>query len=128
MNLHLHRKVKKFILKIQFFMKATTKTTAAATPNSGKERAIIEFSNADYAQVRACLLEAIDGSDFFSATVTSEHPAFESELVATIIVYRNSEGEIYDLVPVWWEMHTYDPDTGEELLNDFSFRTLRDEI
>ena len=73
-------------------MKATTKTTTAATPNSGKERAIIEFSNADYAQVRACLLEAIDGSDFFSATVTSEHPAFESELVATIIVYRNSEG------------------------------------
>lgn len=128
MNLHLHHKVKKFILKIQFFMKATTETTAPATPTSGKECATIEFSHADYAQVRTLLEEAIDGSDFFSATVTSEHPAFEAELVATIIVYRNPEGEIYDLVPVWWEMHTYDPSTGEELLNDFSFRTLRDEI
>lgn len=90
------------------------------------DRFEVEFSDADYTQVAECVAEAIDGRDFLSATLTTFHPNFEAELILTLIIYRNFDEEVEEVVPVWWEMHTYDLDTGDEHFNDFSFATLRE--
>ena len=86
---------------------------------------IITFSHEDYLQVAEQLLEAIGERQFFSTNLTVELDTFDATLIATLIIYRTPEGDIRDVVPVWWEMHTYEPDTYEELLNDFSFGELR---
>ena len=84
-----------------------------------------EFSHEDYSQVAEQLTEAIGERDFLSTTLTVTLGTFDATLIATLIIYRIPEGDIRDVVPVWWEMHTYDSDTGEEVLNDFSFGELR---
>ncbi len=86
---------------------------------------ICEFSPEEYSQVAECLLEAIGERDFLSATLSVTFDTFDATLIATLIIYRTPEGDIRDVVPVWWEMHTHDSATGEEWLNDFSFGELR---
>lgn len=86
---------------------------------------ICEFSTEEYSQVAECLLEAIGERDFLSATLSITFDTFDATLIATLIIYRTPDGDIRDVVPVWWEMHTHDSTTGEEWLNDFSFGELR---
>lgn len=93
---------------------------------SEKERTEVEFLSDDYAVVAEQLAGEIEGKPFLSATITTLHPNFEAELILTLIIYRTREGEVSDVVPVWWEMHTYDLESGEELPNDFSFGNLRE--
>lgn len=90
----------------------------------------VTFSAADHKTIAALLEERIACSDFFSGTIATSHDGFEARLVATLIIYRTprspsppSGGEIYSVVPVWWEMHTYLPD-GREVMNDFELRAL----
>ena len=71
------------------------------------------------------LLEAIGERDFLSTTLAITFDTFDATLIATLIIYRTPEGDIRDVVPVWWEMHTYDLTDGKECLNDFSFGELR---
>ena len=84
-----------------------------------------------YLEVADRIREAVGGGSYFSGTLAFGFGGVECRLTATLIVYRTRvsypEGErdeITDLVPVWWEFHTVDP-TSDELLNDFSFATLR---
>ncbi len=93
-----------------------------------------EINPNDYAYVAANLAAEIEARNFFSGTIRTEHDGFESELLATLIIYRQKAlpeegpttllGPIVDVVPVWWEFHTFDPD-GEEVLNDFSFSDIK---
>lgn len=91
------------------------------------EREVAEFLPSDYSIVAAALTEAIGDKGFVAATIETSHPYFFAKLVATLIIYRDAEGEVTNVVPVWWEMHTYDED-GIERLNDFSFATLRPQL
>lgn len=84
-----------------------------------------------YLEVADRIREALGGGSYFSGTLAFGWEGIECRLTASLIVYRTRvsypEGEcdeITDLVPVWWEFHTVDP-TSDELLNDFSFATLR---
>ncbi len=86
---------------------------------------ICEFSPNDYSQVAERLREAIGERDFLSTTLSVTFDTFDATLIATLIIYRTPEGNIRDVVPVWWEMHTCDLADGEEWLNDFSFGELR---
>lgn len=88
---------------------------------------VAEFLPSDYSIVAAALTEAIGDKGFVAATIETSHPYFFAKLVATLIIYRDAEGEVTNVVPVWWEMHTYDED-GIERLNDFSFATLRPQL
>ena len=94
--------------------------------HSGEERTEVEFLPDDYALVAEELTREIEGKEFLSATITTLHSNFEAELILTLIIYRTREGEVSDVVPVWWEMHTYDLESGEEFPNDFSFGNLRE--
>lgn len=144
MNLSLWCKVKKFILKIQLFMYPTEnffteRENICAVEGLGKAEnepkqqvteqptEVAEFLPSDYSIVAAALTEAIGDKGFVAATIETSHPYFFAKLVATLIIYRDAEGEVTNVVPVWWEMHTYDED-GIERLNDFSFSTLRPQL
>lgn len=88
------------------------------------------FSSTDYEVLAELLGERIAASDFFSGTIECECGDFSARLIASLIIYRTprssappSGGEIYDIVPIWWEMHTLLTD-GSEVLNDFELRTL----
>ncbi|MCM1151555.1 MAG: hypothetical protein NC209_02820 [Alistipes sp.] len=83
-----------------------------------------------YRQVAAQLTEAIGARGYFSGSIEGETSDAEWRLTVSAIVYREHvsapDGEydaISDLVPVWWEFHTFAPDG--ETLNDFSFSELR---
>lgn len=84
-----------------------------------------------YLEVADRIREATGGGSYFSGTLAFGWEGIECRLTATLIVCRTTvrypEGdrdEICDLIPVWWEFHTTDS-SSDELLNDFSFSTLR---
>lgn len=85
-----------------------------------------------YRLVAERLHDAIGSSDFYSGTIAVSDAEFDYQLRVTVIVYRHggdpdsSRRPITDLVPVWWEFHSFDPD-GERL-NDFDFALLRAEM
>lgn len=92
----------------------------------------MEFGEEDYTLVLYSLLEAIGESNYFSGNIHTTHGDFDSRLTLTIIIYRDGShptSPISDIVPVWWQMQTFvGEERGEESLNDFSFRTLREHL
>lgn len=85
-----------------------------------------------YSETLARLTEAIGDKNYFSGTLEFPFDGIACRLRTSVVVYRRTErlpeGEfsvITDLIPVWWEFHTESDDDGE-LLNDFSFSSLRE--
>jgi len=84
-----------------------------------------------YDHVAALLVDAIADKGFFSGSIATCRDEVYMRLTATVVVYRNtgvgeSRGAIADIVPVWWEFHTLCG--SEEIINDFSFATLREHL
>ena len=88
-----------------------------------------EITSRLYEETAERLCDAIGSGTYFTGSIEFNFEDTECRLTATVIVYRRHvelpEGEyeaIDDIVPVWWEFHT----TGDdEMLNDFSFATLK---
>lgn len=77
------------------------------------------------------LFEQITTKEFFSGVVTLYDGDIECRLITTLIIERESKPNeeysfprITNLVPVWWEFHTFEGD--RELLNNFSFSEFRE--
>ena len=90
----------------------------------------IEFCEADYATVWCSLLEVIGERNYFNGTVECAHEAFTSRLTTTLIIYRDRtlpDRPITSIVPIWWEMHTFDAD-GNQQFNDFSLKELLSKV
>lgn len=93
---------------------------------------MIEISHQEYQRVADTLAPHLHSTDFYAGRTECTHNGYTSELIATLIVYRQplhntdlpTERHVIDVVPVWWEFHTYCPD-GNEVLNDFSFSQLK---
>lgn len=84
-----------------------------------------------YDHVATLLVDAVADKGFFSGSITTCDGEVYMRLTATLVVYRNASagegyGEIEDIVPVWWEFHTLCG--NEEIINDFSFSTLREHL
>lgn len=91
---------------------------------------IYSVSSELYLEAAARLTEHIGGSNYFSGTFSFPFDGSECRFTGSVIVYRRCESlpegaceRITDLVPVWWEFHTFSD--GVEVLNDFSFNQLR---
>lgn len=107
----------------------TTETQNIVSENI--ESTIIDFDEEIYARIASELLVRIEHEHFFSGTINVPYDTYCASLTSTLIIYYKTESlpegqatVIEDIVPVWWEMHTT-LDDGEELMNDFSFSTLR---
>ena len=82
-----------------------------------------------YVEVAERLWGAIGTRDYFSGSVTFTSEDVECKLLCTLFISRGRDsesegrlGEICKITPVWWEFHT--TIGSEELLNDFSFKTM----
>lgn len=100
---------------------------------SGSCRGILEIEESVYRKLASSLVDAVGESHYYNGTIDADCGNFYSTLTATMIVYRGQQPEqeqqagITDLVPVWWEFSTSIPNEGD-VLNDFSFRYLRDAV
>lgn len=78
------------------------------------------------------LRDAVGTAEFFSGRITVAAD-LDYELITTLLFYRTTESDesgsrdiITDIVPVWWEFHSYTIDG--EILNDFDFAEFRREV
>lgn len=70
------------------------------------------------------------GAEYYAGSIEEYGGEVSWRLTATLLIYRaevqapdGAGRPLRDAVPVWWEFHTWVG--GEEVLNDFSFDTLR---
>ena len=83
-----------------------------------------------YGRVAEIIADRLGRTDYLSEDFEFEADGVLCRLLFSAVVYRKRlyvpEGEfdvLSDLVPVWWEFHTFDAEG--EMLNDFSFNELR---
>ena len=86
-----------------------------------------------YREVANKIIEHVGRRGYYSGVLDFEWESVECRMVLSAVVYRRTEhypeGErsvVADMVPVWWEFHTYV--NGEEVLNNFSFNEMREYI
>lgn len=86
-----------------------------------------------YHDVALRLCDAIDGDSYYAGSITFSTDEIDYRLTLSIIIHRSSDSSeiknlnsIVDIIPVWWEFHTYNS-TGE-IINDFSFSDLKADI
>ena len=86
-----------------------------------------------YQMVLSKILDSIDGKGYYSGSLEFSYEGVECTMILSAVIYyrkeRFPEGEfefVADMVPVWWEFHTYAD--GEEVLNNFSFNEMREYI
>lgn len=84
-----------------------------------------------YEEIAARLLVAIGRDGYFSGSVAFAFEETDCKLTASLVICRRTEElpegrveRISDVVPVWWEFSTVCE--GTEVLNDFSFRDLKE--
>ena len=86
-----------------------------------------------YQEVATKIVEQVGRRGYYSDALDFEWDGVECHMVLSAVVYRRTEqypeGErsvVADMVPVWWEFHTFID--GEEVLNNFSFNEMREYI
>lgn len=74
----------------------------------------------------------IGSKGYYSGVIDFSFDGIECSLHLAAVTYHSTDhaaGEkwtyLSDIVPVWWEFHTYNEE-GEEVLNNFSFNELRE--
>lgn len=84
-----------------------------------------------YVALAEKLLEQIDLKEYYSGVFEFEFEDVSCRMVLSAVIYRSlttypeePSRIVRDVVPIWWELHTYNE--GEECLNDFSFSELRE--
>ncbi|MBE6177784.1 MAG: hypothetical protein E7149_04685 [Rikenellaceae bacterium] len=84
-----------------------------------------------YEELKSRLMDAVGDRPYFSGSISFAYEQMSCRLVVSCFVRHKvleaPEGrflQVTDCVPVWWEFHT--EEGAVELLNDFSFNTLRE--
>lgn len=91
-----------------------------------------KISSALYSEVADRLRGYADGKGYYSGSFEFDFEQVRCLMRLSGVVYHNIETIVencthdrIDIVPVWWEFHTFDEE-GNELLNEFSFNLLRE--
>ncbi len=91
---------------------------------------MFQITSTIYNSIAIKLLDSINPSTIFSGAIEFDSDDVNIKFVATIIPYYTHEyvpeGVIeilYDIVPVWWELHTTTQE--DEVINDFDFETFK---
>lgn len=90
-----------------------------------------KISSELYSEVADRLCGHIEDKEYFSGSFEFDFGDVHCLMRLSAVVYHHTEtigqrslSQIADMVPVWWEFHTFDSD-GCEMLNEFSFNELR---
>ena len=85
-----------------------------------------------YREVATKIIEHVGRRGYYSGVLDFEWESVECRMLSAVVYRRTEqypEGErslVADMVPVWWEFHTFVD--GEEVLNNFSFNEMREYI
>ena len=86
-----------------------------------------------YQEVATKIIDQVGRRGYYSDALDFEWNGVECHMVLSAVVYRRTEqypegksSVVADMVPVWWEFHTFID--GEEVLNNFSFNEMREYI
>ena len=105
--------------------------------NVGSQTNILHITDEVYAELAQMIVDhiSVDYDDSISKRFEYETDDMMYNLDISAIVYWRPETapdgewrEISDIVPIWVEMHTTDPETGDEIPNDMKFGRLKDFI
>lgn len=91
---------------------------------------MLDITNELYQQIINQLIEDIGDDGYYANSIEFEHEEILCRLNLSAIIYHKEYQEadntiqiISDIIPVWWEFHTYN--IQGEILNNFSFNELR---
>lgn len=86
-----------------------------------------------YLQLATHLVELVEWDNYYSGSFEFYFDDVLCRMTLSAVIYRQSQPDegfshcaITDMIPVWWEFHTYVD--GDEVLNDLSFNELREYI
>ena len=87
-----------------------------------------------YREVAARIIEQVGRRGYYNGSFDMEWEDVLCHVVLSAVVYRHEEqypggrmaSLISDIVPVWWEFHTFID--GQEVINNFSFNEMREYI
>lgn len=81
---------------------------------------MVSFSDIDYFNIRVKILEKLREKDYFSGHIRGiTDDGVKYKLVCYVLNFKDRAR----IVPVWWEMFTYN-DYGDSILNDFNFNDI----
>jgi hypothetical protein len=93
-----------------------------------------DISEELYRMAVGLLLDRINEQRYICEVIEFEYKEILCHLHISAVIYQQTslypEGEITaisDIIPVWWEFHTYNSE-DVEILNTFSFNELRQYI
>ena len=79
------------------------------------------------------LLDDIGDGDYYKGSIVKDDCDETYRLVLVAMFYRRDVvapdgrwSEIYDVVPIWWEFHTYVGGELTEVENDFTFNDFKE--
>ena len=88
-----------------------------------------------YAELAEQVVERIGNHNYIATRVQAETENFVYNLVISACIYwaevaapDGNYRNIADIVPVWWELHSYEGDDGLERLNDATFEKIKQHI
>ena len=96
---------------------------------------MIHIDDAIYKAIAKLIIEEIGGRNYVSnLSIEVEHNNTTYLFTISAYIYRchimapdGEWDEIQDIVPVWWELHTYSAD-GDEVINDGDFKKVKEYI
>lgn len=104
---------------------------------AGNKANMLHITDEVYAELAQMIVDHVSVSYKESISKKFEYETDDAiyKLDISAIVYWRLEtapdgewNEIADIVPIWVEMHTTDPETGDEIPNDMKFGRLKDFI
>lgn len=96
---------------------------------------MIHIDDAIYKAIAKHIIDEVGGRNYVSnLSIEVEHNNTTYLFTISAYIYRchimapdGEWDEIRDIVPVWWELHTYNDD-GDEVLNDGEFVKIKEFI
>lgn len=86
-----------------------------------------------YHHLATRLVEMVGQNGYYSGAFEFDFEGVCCEMILSAVVFHQAQPDdgcslcaVTDMIPVWWEFHTYVD--GDEVLNDMSFNELREYI
>lgn len=113
------------------------RTIAGRNPETGNSRPRLHCIPEEvYGELATQLVEQIGAANYISnIRIQVETRTFDYEFEVSAVIYwrdiaapDGNYKELGDVVPIWWELHSYEGDDRVEILNDATFDRIKEHI
>jgi hypothetical protein len=93
---------------------------------------MVHLSKSNLNDIADKLISELSVNAYVQKTIKGDFVAddgriIEYDFIICAVLYRNGDGKLIDIVPVWWEFRTYN-ETNMEEINDFLFSDVKNRI